>query len=58
MIHFIKSIIKIIFIFLIFYLIVMFIENVFEVEVEPYMIYMMFILVASSMGWLTKKNKQ
>ena len=58
MIRILKIIIKIILIFLLFYIVVAFIENVFDIEVEPYMIYMMFIIVASSMGWLDYKGKK
>ena len=52
-----KTILKVVLIFLFFYILVAFIESVFDIEVEPYMIYMMFILVASTVGWTIKKSK-
>ncbi len=52
-----KTILKIILIFAFFYVIVALIENVFNTEVEPYMIYMLFIIVASSLGWTANKVK-
>ena len=56
--RFLKTIIKIILIFLFFYILVSFIENVFDIEVEPYMIYMLFIIVAASAGWTFKQKKK
>ena len=58
MVRYIKILIKIILIFLFFYLVVIAIENIFNVEVDSYMIYALFIIVASSMGWLTNNNKK
>jgi hypothetical protein len=51
-----KTILKIFLIFLFFYVLVAFIESVFNIEVEPYMIYMLFIMVASTVGWTVKKQ--
>ena len=58
MIRLLKTIFKILVIFLFFYILVAFIESVLDVEVEPYMIYMLFIIVASSMGWINYKGKE
>jgi len=57
MVRFLKTTFKIIVIFLFFYTVVAFIENVLDFEVEPYMIYMLFIMVASTVGWTVKKAK-
>ena len=57
MVRFLKTILKIILIFLFFYLVVAFLESVFDIEVEPYMIYMLFIVVASTIGWTVKKSQ-
>ena len=53
----IKIIIKIILIFLFLFLFISLLEMIFDVEIEPYYIYMSFIMMAGSMGWLNRKNR-
>lgn len=58
MVRLLKTLFKITVIFLFFYVLVAFIENVLNVEVEPYMIYMLFIIIASTIGWTIKQKKE
>ncbi len=53
----VKIIIKIVLIFGFLYIFVSFLEFVFDIEIDPYYIYMSFIMMAGSMGWLTRKHR-
>ncbi len=55
--RFLKIIIKIILIFLFFYILVAAFESIFDMEVEPYMIFAFFIITAASLGWTEKQKK-
>jgi len=52
-----QTIVKILLIFIFFYVLFSFVENILNIEVEPYMIYSIFIIVAASLGWTAKKGK-
>ena len=54
----VKILIKILLIFIFFFLLVGLIENVFDMEVENYMIYMLFALIAGTLGWYSKSNEK
>ena len=56
--RFLKMLIKIILIFAFFFLLVGLIENVFDMEVENYMIYMLFALIAGTLGWYSKNSEK